>query len=138
MANIGSEEVIKQEDARVDLKRTELIAEQEPATVECNEQDFWLHDKWPLQAVLANLEKIKATVREKAGEDSEVYPTRRKISFTARQHPLTSLFHYTIILDCFLPGDHFCLMSRQLSGTQSLIVFSAVYFGFSSRLVRLI
>ncbi|PBK66050.1 hypothetical protein ARMSODRAFT_367562 [Armillaria solidipes] len=67
MANAGSEELSKQVDAQRDLKMTE------PATVECNEQDFWLQDKWPLQAVLANLEKIKATVREKEGEDSDTY-----------------------------------------------------------------
>ncbi len=70
MANVESEELIKQADAQLDLKTTELTVEQEPAMAECKEQDFWLHDKWPLQAVLANLEKIKAMVREKSGEDS--------------------------------------------------------------------
>ncbi|SJL09042.1 uncharacterized protein ARMOST_12418 [Armillaria ostoyae] len=73
MANTGSEELSKQVDAQQDLKMTESTVEEEPATVECNEQDFWLEDKWPLQAVLANLEKIKATVREKEGEDSDAY-----------------------------------------------------------------
>ncbi|SJL10389.1 uncharacterized protein ARMOST_13775 [Armillaria ostoyae] len=55
MANIGSEELIKQVDAKLGLKMTELTIEQEPATV------------------LVNLEKIKATVREKEGEDSDAY-----------------------------------------------------------------
>ncbi|PBK64162.1 hypothetical protein ARMSODRAFT_962330 [Armillaria solidipes] len=73
MENVESEELIKQANAQLDLKTTELTFEQEPSIAECNEQDFWLHDKWPLQAVLANLEKIKAMVREKSGEDSDAY-----------------------------------------------------------------
>ncbi|KAK0245121.1 hypothetical protein EDD85DRAFT_783089 [Armillaria nabsnona] len=70
METVESEELIKQADGQLDVKTTELMVEQKPAMVECNEQDFWLHDKWPLQAVLANLEKIKAMVREESGEDS--------------------------------------------------------------------
>ncbi|SJK99035.1 uncharacterized protein ARMOST_02317 [Armillaria ostoyae] len=55
MANIGSEELIKQVDSQLDLKMTELT------------------DKQPLQEVLANLEKVKATVGKKEGEDSDAY-----------------------------------------------------------------
>ncbi len=36
MANIESEELIKQADAKLDLKTTELTVEQEPAMAECN------------------------------------------------------------------------------------------------------
>ncbi|SJL10988.1 uncharacterized protein ARMOST_14385 [Armillaria ostoyae] len=61
-----------QTDTKLDLKATELTVEQEPTTAECNE-DFWLQDKWPLQEVLANLEKKKVTVREKSSEDSDAY-----------------------------------------------------------------
>ncbi|SJK97940.1 uncharacterized protein ARMOST_01196 [Armillaria ostoyae] len=44
-----------------------LTVEQEPATAECNEH-LWLEDKWLLQEVLANIEKIK-----RPGEDSDTY-----------------------------------------------------------------
>ncbi|KAK0439008.1 hypothetical protein EV421DRAFT_1738192 [Armillaria borealis] len=85
MANVESEELIKQADAQLDLKTTELT-------------DFWLHDKWPLQAVLANLEKIKAMVREKSGEDS---------------------VHFKVSSRCALQGHHIVSRLRaSLTGAQ--------------------
>ncbi len=107
MENIESEELIKQSDAQLDIKTTELTVEQQPATVECDEQDFWLQDKWHLQVVLANLEKVKAMVHEKSGEDSgmsiiyllqvsyihgasDAKMCLRKISFAARRPLLAS------------------------------------------------
>ncbi len=43
-------------------------------------------------------------------------------------HPLALPFHYAIILNCFLLGDHFCLVSPIFLPQNP----SAIHFGFSS------